>query len=57
MVGDNLETDIQFGKNAGFETCFVYSGITQYPPTQAVESLLAKVKPEHVMMAFTLSGF
>lgn len=56
MVGDNIETDIMFGKNSGFDTCFVYSGITTYPPTPAVELLLAKVQPEHIMMAFTLSG-
>ena len=56
MVGDNIETDLMFGKNSGFDTCFVYSGITTYPPTPAVELLLAKVQPEHIMMSFTLSG-
>jgi ribonucleotide monophosphatase NagD (HAD superfamily) len=32
MVGDNLETDIWFGKNVGIKTCFLYSGISLYPP-------------------------
>jgi ribonucleotide monophosphatase NagD (HAD superfamily) len=56
MVGDNLETDIWFGKNVGIKTCFVYSGISLYPPNQKIKELLEKMKPTHTMMAFTLSG-
>ncbi len=40
MVGDNLETDIQFGKNVNIRTCFVYSGISTYPPTERTLKLL-----------------
>ncbi len=56
MVGDNLETDIWFGKNVGIKTCFVYSGISQYPPNQKIKELLDEIQPNHTMMAFTMSG-
>jgi ribonucleotide monophosphatase NagD (HAD superfamily) len=56
MVGDNLETDIAFGKNVGIQTCFVYSGISLYPPNEKITRLLEEFEPNHVMMAFTMSG-
>jgi len=56
MVGDNLETDIQFGKNVGVKTCFVYSGISLYPPNEKILKLLEEVAPDHIMLAFTMSG-
>lgn len=56
MVGDNLETDIAFGTNVGVKTCFLYSGISLYPPNEKILRLLEEQKPTHVMMAFTMSG-
>jgi len=56
MVGDNLETDILFGKNAGVKTCFVYSGISLYPPDEKLSELLERIEPDYTYMAFTLSG-
>lgn len=47
MVGDNLDTDILFGKNVGIATCFVYSGVTKYPPSVDVASQLNKLKPDY----------
>jgi ribonucleotide monophosphatase NagD (HAD superfamily) len=40
MVGDNVETDIMFGKNSKVKTCFVYSGIVTYPPSDKNIKLL-----------------
>ena len=28
MIGDNMETDIKFGKNAGLDTYLVLTGVT-----------------------------
>jgi ribonucleotide monophosphatase NagD (HAD superfamily) len=56
MVGDNIETDIMFGKNSKVKTCFVYSGIVTYPPNDKNKKLLEEVQPDHIMMAFTKSG-
>ena len=55
-VGDNLETDIMFGKKSGIDTCFVWSGITKFPPSDETSKRLAEIKPDHIMSAFTLSG-
>ena len=51
-----METDIAFGKNVGIQTCFVYSGISLHPPNEKITRLLEEFEPNHVMMAFTMSG-
>ena len=56
MVGDNLETDILFGKSAGIKTCFVYSGITKYPPSDLISERLNEIQPNHILQAFTMTG-
>ena len=56
MVGDNLERDILFGKNVGIKTCFLYSGISLYPPDQRTAELIERIAPDHTLMAFTMSG-
>lgn len=43
MIGDRLETDIQFAKNAGIASCLVMTGVT------TKEMLSGDIKPDYVM--------
>ena len=43
MVGDRLDTDIQFGHNGGMKTLLVMSGVTQ---EEQAEELVAGTAPE-----------
>ena len=45
MVGDNMETDIQFGFNNEIATLLVLSGVT---PAEKVAKLEGDKKPTHV---------
>ena len=43
MIGDRLETDIQFAKNAGISSCIVLTGVT------TKEMLHGNIKPDYLM--------
>jgi len=43
MIGDRLETDIQFAKNAGISSCIVLTGVT------TKEMLHGDIKPDYLM--------
>jgi len=45
MIGDNLKTDIKFGKNTSIDTLLVLSGITTEKDIEQIKA----VKPDHVM--------
>ena len=44
MIGDRLDTDIQFGKNGGLKTILVLSGVT----TQEIADK-SHIKPDFIL--------
>lgn len=50
MIGDRLDTDIEFGNKAGFSTLLVLTGITNEEGALAAEGLL---KPEYYIDSVT----
>ena len=51
MVGDNLDSDILFGKNAGIGTILVLSGLTQI---DTHEEKIMEINPDFIMTRFSL---
>ena len=51
MIGDNLDSDILFGKNAGIGTILVLSGLTKLETHQAQ---IKNCKPDFIMDSFSL---
>jgi ribonucleotide monophosphatase NagD (HAD superfamily) len=46
MIGDNLETDIMFGKNNNIDTLLVLSGVTT--ETKARSALQTDQRPDYI---------
>ena len=51
IIGDRLDTDIKFGRNAGIDTCLVLTGCT------TVITQITDVKPTYVIASLDLNYF
>lgn len=47
MVGDKVDTDIQFGKNSGIDTLLVFTGVTKQDEYESNDSSENILKPTY----------